>query len=112
MKQRNTIFLVTLALGLACLSPAYANHRTGSFILPELIQAGDFNEDGKLDLAVISAGFDHIALLFGDGNGNFTLGGHFPTDTLPKGLQIADVNHDGHLDVVTCMVWGLSLIHI
>ncbi len=106
MKQRNTTLLATLALGIACLSPAQANHRTGSFILPELLQVGDFNEDGNLDLVVNSAGFDHVALLFGDGKGNLTLGGHFSTDTLPKGLIVGDVNHDGHLDVVTCSVWG------
>lgn len=110
MKQRNITLLATLALGIACLSPAQANHRTGSFILPELMRAGDFNEDGKLDLVVNSAGFDHIALLFGDGKGNFTLGGHFPTNTLPKGLEVGDINHDGHLDVVTCMVWGYDAI--
>ena len=110
MKPRNIAVFTALALGVAGLSPAQANHRTGSLILPELLQAGDFNEDGKLDLAVNSAGFDHVALLFGDGNGNFTLGGHFSTDTLPKGLQVADINHDGHLDVVSCMVWGYDAI--
>jgi hypothetical protein len=110
MKPRNTTLFVSLALSIAGLSPAWANHRTGSLILPELLQAGDFNEDGKLDLVVNSAGFDHVALLFGDGTGNFILGGHFSTDTLPKGLQIGDVNHDGHLDVVTCMVWGYDVM--
>jgi hypothetical protein len=110
MKQRNTTLLATLALGIACISTAQANHRTGSFILPELMGVGDFNEDGNLDIVVNSAGFDHVALLFGDSNGNFTLGGHFSTDTLPKGLVVGDVNRDGHLDVVDCTVWGYDAI--
>jgi len=34
------------------------------------------------------------------------LGGHFPVDTLTKGLQVGDVNRDGHLDLVNCANWG------
>jgi len=83
-----------------------ANHRTGKLILPELIAAADFNQDGNLDLAVNCTGFDNVAILFGDGEGSFTLGGHFASDTLPKGLQAGDVNRDGRLDLVTCNGWG------
>ncbi|MDQ3199523.1 MAG: VCBS repeat-containing protein [Verrucomicrobiota bacterium] len=97
-----------LALSVSLLSSAYANHRTGSLILPELIVAGDFNQDGKIDLAVNATGFDNVAVLFGDGSGGFTLGGHFAVDTLPKGLQVGDVNRDGRLDLVTCNNWGYS----
>jgi len=41
---------------------AFANHKTGDFPLPELIVAADFNEDGKLDLAVNVTGFDNVAI--------------------------------------------------
>jgi hypothetical protein len=68
--------------------------------------AGDFNQDGNLDLAVNCTGFDVVAILFGDGLGGFTLGGHFAVDTLSKGLQVGDVNRDGHLDLVNCSNWG------
>jgi FG-GAP repeat. len=75
-------------------------------IAPELIVAGDFNQDGNLDLAVNCTGFDNVAILFGDSLGGFTLGGHFAVDTLSKGLQVGDVNRDGHLDLVNCNNWG------
>jgi hypothetical protein len=71
-----------------------------------LLVAGDFNQDGNMDLAVNCTGFDVVAILFGDGLGGFTLGGHFPVDTLSKGLQVGDVNRDGNLDLVNAANWG------
>ncbi|PYK37269.1 MAG: VCBS repeat-containing protein [Verrucomicrobia bacterium] len=106
MKKLQFSTLACLVLSAAFLPSAWANHRTGSIIAPELLVAGDFNEDGKMDLAVNCTGFDVVAILFGDGNGGFTLGGHFPVDTLTKGLQVGDVNRDGHLDLVNCANWG------
>jgi len=100
-----------LACGALCatfLSSAYANHRTGTLALPEEMVAGDFNQDGSLDLAVNVTGFDNIALFFGDGAGGLNLTGHLATNTLPKGLATGDVNRDGHLDVVGCNTWGYT----
>ena len=106
--MKHTKLTITLCLALvgATFSPVFGNHLTGTLISPELLLAGDFNEDGDLDLVVNDSGFDHVSILIGNGQGGFTLGGHFPTDTLPKGLQVADVNRDGHMDVVTCNSWG------
>src|SRR5712691_10780039 len=106
MKKIQFSTLAFLAVSVALLPSAYANHRTGTLILPELIVAGDFNQDGNLDLAVNCTGFDNVAILFGDGLGGFTLGGHFGVDTLTKGLQEGDVNKDRHLDLVNCSNWG------
>jgi len=106
MKHKKLAITLCLALIGATFSTAFANHQTGALISPELLVAGDFNEDGNLDLVVNDTGFDHVAILYGDGQGGFTLGGHFPVDNLPKGLQVGDVNRDGHLDVVTCNNWG------
>ena len=106
MKQKHFLAFVCFILTAAFLPKASANHRTGSFILPEQLQSGDFNRDGKLDLAVVCTGFDNIAILFGDGQGGMTLGGHFGTDTLTKGLQVGDVNNDGLLDLVAATNWG------
>src|SRR5438132_8573460 len=106
MKQRQFSALVCLILSSAFLPSALANHRTGSIIAPELLVAGDFNQDANMDLAVNCTGFDVVASLFGDGQGWFTLGGHFPVDTLTKGLQMGDVNRDGHLDLVNAANWG------
>lgn len=106
MKHKKLAITLCLALSAATFSTAFGNHLTGTLISPELLVAADLNEDGNMDLVVNDTGFDHIAVLYGDGQGGFTLGGHFPTDNLPKGLQVGDVNRDGHLDVVTCNNWG------
>lgn len=106
MKKIQFAALASLILSAALLPSAFANHRTGSIIAPELLVAGDFNQDGNMDLAVNCTGFDVVAILFGDGQGGYTLGGHFPTDTLSKGLDVGDVNGDGHLDLVNAAHWG------
>src|SRR5437667_12463861 len=100
MKKLQFSTLACLVLSAAFLPSASANHRTGTLILPELIVAGDFNQDGNMDLAVNCTGFDVVAILFGDGQGGFTLAGHFPVDTLTKGLQVGDLTRDGTLDLV------------
>src|SRR5947208_15924560 len=106
MKKIPFSALACFILSAGFLPSAFANHRTGSIIAPELLVAGDFNQDGKMDLAVNCTGFDVVAILFGDGLGGFTLGGHFPVDTLTKGPQVGDVNADGHLDLVNASNWG------
>jgi hypothetical protein len=108
MKQKQVLALACLVLSVAFVSPASANHRTGSIIAPEVLVAGDFNQDGNIDLAVNCTGFDVVAILLGDGLGGMTLGGHFPTDTLTKGLDVGDVNRDGHLDLVAATNWGYT----
>ena len=110
------IYISALTCLLVCgafLPSAFANHRTGTLILPEVLVAGDFNEDGNLDIAVNAAGFDNVAILLGDGQGQFALTGHVASDTLPKGLAVGDMDRDGHLDLVQCNNWGYdAIVHL
>jgi len=66
------------------------------------LAAGDFNEDGKLDLAVVesSRGTGVLQFLLGDGDGKFHLGESYNTGVTPISVAVADFNGDGHLDVV------------
>jgi hypothetical protein len=109
IKTVRFLTLISFALAAILLPSAYANHRTGSLALPELIVAGDWNGDGFLDLAVNVTGFDNVAIFQGDGLGGFSLKRHIMSDTLNKGLIAADFNRDGHLDLVTCTAWGYDL---
>jgi len=70
---------------------------------------GDFNGDGKLDVAVL-VGFPHavkkIYLLLGHGDGTFQKpivfpAGEFPeAGVLPSGFSVGDFNGDGKLDFI------------
>ena len=63
------------------------------------VAAGDFNGDGKLDLAV--ADFEGlIAILLGTGTGSFDRAGAagVPIDS-PNPLAVGDFNGDGELDL-------------
>lgn len=59
---------------------------------------GDFNRDGKLDLAY--DGPNRIDIGFGNGNGTFTLHNSISTTLSPTGIAAADLNRDGKLDLV------------
>jgi hypothetical protein len=70
------------------------------------IAAGDFNGDGKLDLVALnsnpyaSTGFSSLQVELGTGDGSFTPGAVLPISGNPSSVVVADLNHDGHADIV------------
>ena len=81
-----------------------AGERTvGSYTLgglaKEAIVAGDFNGDGRNDLAVENSLPDDVAVLLGNGDGTFVDPGQFATTPHATPL-VADVNGDGTDDVL------------
>ena len=61
--------------------------------------ASDFNEDGFLDLAVGTLS-GNVSVLFGLGAGDFAAEQLFPVNGFPRTLNSADINEDGHADMV------------
>ena len=64
---------------------------------------GDFNEDGLLDIAVYEnqeIGPTGVAISLNKGNRKFSRGGTYPLTC--ASIATADVNNDGHLDIVDC----------
>jgi hypothetical protein len=64
---------------------------------------GDFNGDGKLDLATVNNEDNDISVALGDGRGGFTNAPRSPfaVGPSPYPLTIGHVNSDAHLDIVS-----------
>jgi hypothetical protein len=62
---------------------------------------GDFNEDGKRDLALLGQTSGTVQIMFGDGTGGFAAGVSTSTGAALSGLTAGDFNNDGHLDLLS-----------
>jgi uncharacterized repeat protein (TIGR01451 family) len=76
---------------------ASVNSPVGS--TPDSVAAGDFNGDGKIDLAIVDAAPNHVAIHLGNGDGAFTAGAAPAAGSAPRGVAAADFNRDGRLDL-------------
>ena len=64
------------------------------------VATGDFNRDGKLDMAVVNAGANNVSILLGNGDGTFQAHVDYPTGPQPVSVAVGDFNGDGKLDLV------------
>jgi hypothetical protein len=98
----------TLALLLACSAAAQAqsfNFRPGMVYPagngPLAITSGDFNGDGRPDLALGNAASNNVSIYLGNGDGSFTAGAPVPLPgCVASYLGTGDFNHDGHTDLI------------
>jgi|HubBroStandDraft_5_1064220.scaffolds.fasta_scaffold21129_2 hypothetical protein len=72
---------------------------------PSALAVGDFNGDGKLDVAVAISNWtsndtSYVAILLGNGDGTFRKGQIAPAGPNPQSVAAADFNGDGILDLV------------
>ena len=80
-------------------SYAVGNSNSTYFPFQDGIVTGDFNGDGKLDLAVVNATDSTVSILLGNGDGTFQPQVAFATGSGPGALAVGDFNGDGKLDL-------------
>jgi large repetitive protein len=78
---------------------ALAANKAGSGALSSLV-AGDFNKDGRADIAVTEAGSNKVTVLLGRGDGSFEPGVSYTVGNAPAAVIVADVKGDGGRDLI------------
>lgn len=70
---------------------------------PTSIVVGDFNGDGKLDLAITTPGsmnsLSEISVLYGNGDGSFQNPKTYTVGGVPNSIAVGDFNNDGKPDL-------------
>jgi len=72
---------------------------------PNSVTAGDFNGDGKADLAVANFGSNDVSILLGIGNGTFRMAVNYAVGIHPYSAAVGDFNGDGKPDLAVAN-WG------
>jgi hypothetical protein len=73
---------------------------------PRAVASGDFNDDGKTDLAVANSGDatagndGNVSILLGNGDGTFQAANNIAAGKNPVSVAVGDFNGDGRLDLV------------
>lgn len=89
-------FSVTIPSPIPIFSPIVLIGAVGGFGFSSV--TGDFNGDGRLDLAICS--FGTVSILLGNGNGTFTPSASLKVSTDAYSIATGDFNGDGKLDIV------------
>jgi hypothetical protein len=66
---------------------------------PVAVVSGDWNADGKVDLAVADSASNRVSVLLGDGSTTFSQTVDFTVGVSPIALIAADLNLDGTTDL-------------
>ena len=77
---------------------------------PQSVTVGDFNGDGKPDLAVANSGSNNVSVLLGNGDGSFQAPQNFGTGSSPVSVAVGDFNGDGKFDLAVANSGSVSVL--
>ncbi len=90
------------AVNFAVVAAAAVNFAVGTN--PRSVISGDFNGDGKADLAVSNYSSNNVSILIGNGAGSFAAAVNFAVGTNPRSVISGDFNGDGKADLAVANV--------
>jgi hypothetical protein len=67
---------------------------------PRALAVGDFNRDGRKDVALINDGSAKVSILFGEGNGNFGSRRAFAIPKYASSIAVANLNGGSKQDLI------------
>ena len=67
--------------------------------------AGDFNGDGKPDLAMVCFNTKNLLIMTNDGRGGFAASTNYACASIPRCIAAGDFNQDGKTDIVAVMYY-------
>jgi hypothetical protein len=93
-------FMLTVTTPVTCTPVSFAAATTFSTFAPRSVAVGDFNRDGKQDLAVANQlSSNNVAIFLGNGAGSFGAATNFSAGASPISLVVGDFNGDGKQDL-------------
>ena len=98
---------VLLGNGDGTFQPA-VNYGTGRG--PISVVVGDFNGDGRADLAVANGYSDYVSILLGNGDGTFQSAVNYPAGNAESSVVVGDFNGDGMADLVVGAGFSLNVL--
>lgn len=66
---------------------------------PQAVAVGDFNGDGKLDVAVVNGNSNTVSVMLGNGDGTFQAKVDYATGSTPRGIVVGQFTSSGHQDI-------------
>jgi hypothetical protein len=77
---------------------------------PAAVGVGDFNHDGRLDIAVAEqfGTTSQVEIMLGNGNGTFSAGQTYAVGSFPTSVAVADFRSDGKLDLAVATLYGVT----
>jgi hypothetical protein len=100
MGMTSKAFALTVTSGTVCNSAQLTNAAdvsTGNG--PAIVAVGDFNNDGKQDVATGNISAASVSIRLGDGLGGFSGTTNVSVGVLPFGIAVGDFNNDGNQDI-------------
>lgn len=97
------LLLASCAAGIGAAQVTFSSTRYGFSTTPVTSVSGDFNRDGRPDIAVANQDPDQgrVTVFLGTGGGKFGAPADYPTTTVrPRKVLTADINNDGALDLL------------